>query len=294
MRKKASLIRGWSAAIPAGLFLPVSAVAAAAPAVQGAAGHHLTFLFDRFWWLVLMAAGLGLLWGGLQRRRDPFLDGDRVLRHDSAARLSHWTHAIGCVLLLLSGFGLGFFLFPRWVAGPDGAALMMNLHFCGALLFVFGGFYWLANTIVSPWRLREHLPERGSLAEGVIHYAHILGLTRKTVRPAKYDGSERLAFLPIVIFALLLIGTGFVKLAARFSGIPTEVLAPATQLHDISALVMLLLFCVHVLLGAVVPWSWPLLGSMFSGWVSRDFARRHHPRWFAELEKQKALEGDET
>ncbi len=278
--------RQWSTVMTAGIFLPAVAVAAGTGDLQGEAGRHISFLFDHLWWLIFMAGFLGLTLGGYWHRVDPYIRRDRVWRHDGAARLSHWTHAVGCCLLLASGFGLGFLFFPRLVNGPAGAARMMDLHFLGALLFLFGGCFWLANTIVSPWRFREHMPDRGSLKEGIIHYAHIFGLTKKTVRPAKYDGSERLAFAPIVLFAALLIFTGLVKLSARFLGVPTGVLSAMTWLHEVSALVMAILFVFHVVLAAVVPWSWPLLGSMFSGWVPLEFARDHHPAWFEQLEQR--------
>ena len=253
--------------------------------LQGEAGRHIPFLFDNLWWIIFMAAFCGLMLGACWQRVDPYIKGQRVWRHDGAARLSHWTHAAGCTLLLNSGVALGFFFIPRQVVGPAGASQMMDLHFLGALLFVFGGFFWLTNTIVSPWRFREHMPDKGSLVEGITHYAHIFGLTKKTVRPAKYDGSERLAFVPIVVFAALLILTGFIKLSPRFMGMPTGLLSFMTWIHDLSALMMLVLFFFHVLLAAVVPWSWPLLRSMFNGWVPRDFAESHHPRWYEELSK---------
>jgi len=277
--------------LTAALLVPLNATGAAAP-VQGEAGREVAFLFDNLWWLLFMAGFAGLVAGGFKKRIDPHIDGDRVLRHDSAAKLSHWTHAVGCTLLLATGAALGFFFFPRLLPGVEGAALLMDIHFIGALLFIFGGFYWLANTIISPWRFTEHMPDSGSLMEGIIHYAHIFGLTGKKVRPAKYDGSERLAFVPIVLFAALLIITGFIKLSARFMAVPTGLLSTMTWLHDASALVMLVLFFFHVLLAAVVPWSWPLLKSMFTGYVSLDFARDHHPVWYEELsgttEKEKS------
>ncbi len=264
------------------------AVAAAVPAdIQGEAGHHTPFLFDNLWWVIFMAAFCGLMLGAYWQRVDPFIKGQRVWRHDGAARLSHWTHAAGCTLLLISGVALGFFFIPRLVAGTAGASQMMDLHFLGALLFVFGGFFWLSNTILAPWRFREHMPDKGSLVEGITHYAHIFGLTSKKVRPAKYDGSERLAFVPIVLFAALLILTGFIKLAPRFIGVPTSLLSAMTWLHDVSALMMLVLFFFHVLLAAVVPWSWPLLRSMFNGWVPREFAKSHHPVWYEQLSETK-------
>jgi formate dehydrogenase subunit gamma len=251
--------------------------------IQGTAGHHTAFLFDNLWWVIFIAAFFGILLGSLWKRVDPFINGQQVLRHDGAARISHWTHAAGCTLLLGSGVALGFSVIPRLVSAPAGAAQMMNIHFYGAVLFVFGGFFWLSNTILSPWQFSEHMPGKGSLIEGITHYAHIFGLTKKTVRPAKYDGSERLAFVPIVLFAILLILSGFIKLAPRFIDVPTSLLSFMSWLHDMSALMMLVLFFFHVLLAAVVPWSWPLLKSMFNGWVPTDFAKSHHPVWYEQL-----------
>jgi formate dehydrogenase subunit gamma len=271
------------------LFLPLCAVGATAD-IQGEAGRHVSFLFDTLWWGIFMAGFIGLMLGAYWQRDDPHIEGDRVWRHDGAARLSHWTHAAGCTLLLISALGLGFFFFPRMVSGPAGAAWMMDLHFLGALLFVFGGCFWLANTIISPWRFAEHMPDKGSRIEGITHYAHIFGLTKKTVRPAKYDGSERLAFVPIVLFAALLILTGCIKLSARVIGWPSGLLSGMTWLHDFSALMMLVLFVFHVLLAAVVPWSWPLLKSMFNGWVPLDFAREHHPVWYEQMEQSASEE----
>lgn len=263
-------------------------LAGATTAAQGKAGIQMNLLFDRLGWIIPVFGFLGLILGGFQKRVDPFIRGQRVFRHDGAARLSHWTHAVGCALLLASGLDLGFFFFPPQVINPAATARMFDLHFSGALLFVFGGVYWLANTIVSPWRFREHMPDQGSLKEGILHYAHIFGLSKTRVRPAKYNGSERLAFVPLVLFAALLSLTGLVKLAARSFTLPGGLMASMTWLHDLCALIMLVLFVFHVLLAAVVPWSWPLLQSMFSGWVSRDFALDHHAAWYDELKKNTA------
>ncbi len=112
------------------------------------------FLFDTLSWLLFVAAFTGILGGAITQRIDPYIENDRVWRHDFAAKFSHWTHAGGCVLLLISGVGLGFFFLPRLL--PD-AARLMDLHFLGALFFVFGGFFWATNTILSPYRFKEHM-----------------------------------------------------------------------------------------------------------------------------------------
>ena len=253
----------------------------------GEAGRQVSFLFDNLSWLLFAAAFTGILGGAIIQRTDPYIDGDRVWRHDFAAKFSHWTHAGGCVLLLITGVGLGFFFLPRLLPDTEGAARLMDLHFLGALFFVFGGFFWATNTIISPYRFTEHMPDRGSLMEGITHYAHIFKLTSKRVRPYKYNGSERLAFVPIVLTAALLIFTGFIKILARMTAVSSGLLSSATWIHDASALFMLILLFFHVLLAAVVPWSWPLLKSMFTGYVPLDFAQEEHPSWVEQLSSEK-------
>ena len=61
-----------------------------------------------------------------------------------------------------------------------------------------------------------------------------------------------------------------------------------TWTHDLTALLMTLLLIFHVLAGAVVPWSWPLLRSMLTGYVSEDYARKNHPGWVDEMVGDKA------
>lgn len=39
---------------------------------------------------------------------------------------------------------------------------MFDLHFWGALLFLFGAVYWVGNMFLQPWRLKEHEPYKGS------------------------------------------------------------------------------------------------------------------------------------
>lgn len=252
-------------------------------AVQGKAGLEFYFLFDNYPWLPFLAAFVGIVGGGRCRRTDPFIDGNKVWRHDKAAIFSHWTHALGCIFLLASGFGLGFFMFPRLFSGPGFAAWLMNLHFIGTMLFVFGGFFWAANMVVSPERFKEHLPEKGSFSETIIHYAHLFKLTKREVTPGKYHGSERLAFVPMVLVAVLMIFTGFVKVGARMFTVPTDMLQTMTWVHDISTLLILVLFIFHVTLGALVPWSWPLLSSMFRGHVPLKYVEKNHKAWADEL-----------
>ncbi|WP_457597521.1 cytochrome b/b6 domain-containing protein [Hydrogenimonas sp.] len=254
---------------------------------QGHAGGSLVFWFDHYWWLVWMVLFGALLASAYTHRKDPYCKGGDVLRHDMAARISHWFNAAGILVLIYSGFMLGFLWFPRQVAFTEGAQAMFNLHFVGAILFLFGAIYWVGNTFLAPKRLEEHAPYRGSLKDAIIHYAHLTGLTKKKGAPTgKYEASERLAFVPLTLLALFMGVTGLIKMMAHVWHLPTGLMTFATATHDWSTIVLVVLLLFHVVLAAVVPWAWPLLKSMITGWVPVAFVKAHHPGWYEELLKE--------
>lgn len=243
--------------------------------------------FDTAPWAPFAAAALGVLVASRTRRSDPRIEGNRVLRHDGAAMLAHWTHGISCVLLLATGFALGLFVIPRvWPDGPR-TSFLFNAHFVAVLFFLFGTFYWAANMVVAPRRFVEHLPTKDSLRETLIHYGHMCGLTRKTVAAGKYHGSERLAFLMTLFATVPVVISGFFKVAARFAVMPPPLMVFMTWVHDVFTVIMLLYLIPHVLLGALVPWSWPLLRSMFTGYVTRRYATESHAEWIERLEAER-------
>ncbi len=53
----------------------------------------------------------------------------------------------------------------------------------------------------------------------------------------------------------------------------------------------LLLF--HIVLAAVVPWAWPMLKSMITGYMRVELLKSHHKGWYEELKKE-GLCPDET
>ena len=262
---------------------------------QGHAGEHLLFLFDTYGWVLVIVVFLALLTSAYTHRKKPHCEGDRILRHDIPARVSHWFNAGGILVLIFSGVGLGFLFFPRHVAYTDGAQTMFNLHFIGAAIFLYGAVYWVGNSFLYPKRLEEHAPYQGSLKDAVIHYLHMAGLTKKKERPTgKYEASERLAFVPLTLLALFMGITGFIKLAARIWEMPEWLLAAANWTHDWFTLLLVILLVFHIILAAVVPWAWPLLRSMIDGYLSVDFAKSHHPGWYKELQDEGLCPGDET
>ncbi|MEI3230754.1 MAG: cytochrome b/b6 domain-containing protein [Gordonibacter pamelaeae] len=245
-----------------------------------------TLLFDRFFWVVFMMPFVGLLAAGLSKRKDPTVRGRRILRHDGPARAAHWSHAIGTVLLLVSGIVLGTRFTPSFTVGKDAVALWFNVHFLFVLLFLFGTFYWLGNTVVSRWRFREHLPTKHALSYTLNHYGSLLGFKSCTYpKEAKYFESERMAFILALVATAAVLISGLLKVLAHVLSLPEGFLNVVTWTHDCSAALMLLFLAAHVFFGAVLPFSWPNLRSMFTGYVALEHAEREHPAWVESIKE---------
>jgi formate dehydrogenase subunit gamma len=248
-----------------------------------------TIWFDSATWLVWLAPLLGVLAAGLSKRRDPVIDGQRVLRHDMPARITHWAHGIGTMFLLVSGIALGLFFTPTLADRAQGVWAWMNVHFVFVVLFLFGTFYYGANTLLAPRRFREHLPTRNAIDYTKRHYGLLLGFKRFTFPPeAKYFESEKMAYILALGATSLVILTGLLKVAAHATDMPAWIMGVATPVHDIATVAMLAFFLAHIFFAAILPMSWPVLASMFTGYVSLEHAEHEHAGWLAELKKRSA------
>lgn len=251
-----------------------------------------TLLFDQFTWLIFVVPFLGLLVAGLSKRQDPEIRGDRIYRHDVPARVSHWCHALGTLFLLISGIILGTRFTPAFVEGGNASAVWFNVHFVFALLFLFGTFYWLGNTIISTHRLAEHLPTKKAIKSTINHYGSMLGFKRFTYpREDKYFESERMAFVMAVLVAAAMVLTGLIKVLAHWVNLPDGLMLVVTWTHDICAVLMLLFLLAHVFFAVVIPAAWKTFPSMIFGYMPLDHAREEHAAWVDELEKKEGARG---
>ncbi len=251
-----------------------------------------TLYFDTATWLVWLAPFLGVLSAGLTRRRDPVIEGGRVLRHDGAARLEHWTHGLGTLALLITGIALGSIFTPSLAKDAAGTWAWMNAHYLAVLIFLFGTFYYSANTLLSPERFKEHLPSSHALDYTRRHYGRLLGDKKLQMPPeGKYFESEKMAYYLALASTAAIIATGLTKVLAHSMDLPSGLMGIITPLHDIAASAMLLFFAAHVLMAAILPMGWPMLVSMITGYVTLEHARAEHAGWVAELEGKPAPKG---
>ena len=255
-------------------------------------------LFDSFTWVVWLAPFIGVLAAGLTKRRDPAIEGERVLRHDKAAILEHWAHGIGTAVLLVSGIVLGVWFLPALAGSGESARNWMDVHFVAVAIFLFGTFYYGANTLLAMKRFREHLPTKNAVEYTKRHYGLLLGFKKFTMPPErKYFESEKMAYILALASTVIIIVTGLLKVLAHSLDVPAAMMAVVTPAHDIATIAMLAFFLAHVFFAAVLPMSWPVLRSMFTGYVDLEYAKHEHAGWLGELgykETEAETPADET
>lgn len=253
---------------------------------QWSAGSYTNdLLFSSAAWAVPAAAAIGVIVGAIRAPSSaPVVVGARIRRHDAGTFFDHWSVTLSSLLLIVTGILLGNLFNRRVFEGVEPVGLSMNLHFFGALLFVFVAFQHPTYYLVRAAR-RDILPAPADIPKAVAHYAATLA-RRSAPREGKYMASAKLAYLAwgVVIAGLTITGT--VKVAAHvWKDIAPSVMQAMTWLHDVFGLLAVALLVVHLAV-VFLPSSWPLLRSMFTGFVPAEYVREHHADWHDELPKE--------
>ena len=242
-----------------------------------------TLLFSSAWWMIPIAALLGIFLAAYRehRRSKPEIKDGKILRHDDVMFLEHWSVALSTALLAATGFTLGFFFIPRFVQNPEAVGFVLNLHFVGTLVFTFAVCHYITDVSLVGG-VKELLPKASDVKESITQYTAKLGMAQPP-RSGKYFPTQRITY-PLWVLSVLAISlTGLFKVAAHAWNLPAGLMGAMTWIHDLTALLMTLLLAFHIVAGALVPWSWPLLRSMLTGYVSEDYARKNHPGWVDEM-----------
>lgn len=200
-----------------------------------------------------------------------------LLRHPVYTRVLHWSVAIAFVLSLLSGFGIYSPWLYRWLTPLFGGGPMTRfLHPWFGLAFTIAFFFQFLNWFVPmQWTSADSRWMRR-----VKSYVSNQAKQEPNDTPF-FNGGQKVYFWVIAGSAVLFLLTGF--LLWFDDAIPRWVVAVSYVLHDIAALVMLAGFIIHIYEGtAAAPGTFR---SMTDGTVTHEWARTHHPAWFADAEK---------
>lgn len=240
-------------------------------------------LLDLVPWLLIFSTLIGIVLGILRSRykNKPLIENGYVARHCFGAFVQHWVTTLGILLLIISGFFLGFLFIPHFADTPKTVLFPLNLHFMGLIITTFGGFYFLSDYLLSK-KLSVLIPNFKDIANCTIS-KYIL--RKKLDGEGKYLSSQKSAFLIFAILGGVQLITGAIKIAAHFLSIPPLTLAISTLTHDIFSLFIIIMLIVHILFAVSTSSHRLLLKAWFTGKITEKFIKEKHVVWYEELRK---------
>ena len=202
----------------------------------------------------------------------------RILRYFAGERVNHWLTAITFIMLAFSGLALfhpAAFGLTQLFGGPVWTRI---LHpFLG--LFLFLSFtslalrLWRHNLLTADdlaWLLRLKLVLRNQ-EEGL-------------PKVGRYNAGQKLLFWTMVLTIGFLLVTGIVIWRPWFADyFPIEIIRFSALIHALSAALIITGIIVHIYAAI---WIRGTLGAMIHGTVSQNWARKHHPLWFDQIDRK--------
>jgi len=202
-------------------------------------------------------------------------DGDLIVRHSNAVRVTHWAVALVFTALFLSGLAL-FSPFFYWLSALfGGGPLMRFIHpLAGAALVAIFYPYAVSHLADNAWRPADTLWVRHMFAYMRKEHADI-GETHK------YNAGQKLMFWSMLPIVAVLAVTGVLLWQPWFApSFPAWARRLAGLVHAVSAFAMFVGIGIHVYAAI---WTRGSIDAMVRGTVTRAWARFHHPAWLREV-----------
>ena len=177
-----------------------------------------------------------------------------IVRTTFIDRACHWTVVICFFLVALSGIS---FFFPtlQWLTETFGTPQMGRiLHpFFGVLIFVALMFMFVRF-------VHHNIPDKQDIPwlKGIVEV--LKGNEHKVARVGKYNAGQKMMFWTIMSMIFVLLVTG--------------------------AIILIHAILIHMYMAFWVKGS---IKGMIEGKVSRRWAKKHHPRWYRDVERLEAI-----
>lgn len=195
----------------------------------------------------------------------------RVVRFDILERAVHWSTAGLFAILMATGLAL---YFPSVGALVGRRELVAQIHLWTGIVLPVP----LLAGVLGPWgrTLRRDVKRFNWWSAGEIRWLRTLGRQGGPVSD-KFNPGQKLNAIFVGTAIVVMFATGFVL---RWIGLfRLSWRTGATDVHDIFALAIFVVVAGHLIFALT---HRDALRSMFRGWVSEAWARRHASSWAAE------------
>ena len=109
----------------------------------------------------------------------------------------------------------------------------------------------------------------------------------KVAETGKYNPGQKMFFLTVALFGLLMFVTGIFMWFPGSFPLGIELLRWLYTLHALGFVVIFAFFFIHLYLGTIG--NPGTVQAMISGWVTKAWVRKQHPGWLKEMEHKGTL-----
>jgi len=199
---------------------------------------------------------------------------------DSFERIVHWCLAVSCLILCFSGLGVMFHSL-NFLGEPFGGLKSLKyIHNFTALFFILS----LAFAVLMWWKEAGIFvfPEDLDWIKSAGGY---LWHVDKVPEVGKYNPGQKIFFLVVASGGAAMIFSGLIMLFPL--SMPAMIVRLMYLLHAAGFVAIFAFFFIHLYLGTVgSPGSLP---AMMTGWVSRAWLKKQHPKWLHEMVEKGTL-----
>lgn len=203
-----------------------------------------------------------------------------IVRTKFIDRACHWTVVICFFLVALSGIAL-FFPTLQWLTETFGTPQMGRiLHpFFGVLIFVVLMFMFFRF-------VKHNIPDKQDLP-WIKNIVEVLkGNEHHVADVGKYNAGQKMMFWSIMSMIFVLLATGIIIWRPYFAHLfPMWLVRWSLFIHAAAAIILIHAILIHMYMAFWVKGS---IKGMIEGKVSRRWAKKHHPRWYREIEAKEA------
>lgn len=208
-----------------------------------------------------------------------------VYRYGPLKRTNHWITAGSLILLGISGLAMfhpSLFFLTALFGGGQNTRLIHP--WIGVLLFV--SFFVFFFQI---WR--ANLPSRADVQWAMQIQDVVNGHEERLPEVGRYNAGQKFVFWGMAFFIIVLIASGIIIWDQYFeNATPIDVRRLALLIHSASAVIILLIFLLHLYSGI---WVRGTIRAMTRGTVTPGWAYRHHRKWFKALAKSRNIDAQE-
>ena len=195
----------------------------------------------------------------------------RLLRFDRVQRAAHWANATLFFILMFTAIPLYFGSFFGIVLPRH---LIEQIHLWTGLSLALP----ILVSLVGPWgtAMRQNVRRINFWTRDEIRWLRTFGTSR--LEADKFNPGQKLNAIFIGASILVMLVTGSMLQWFRFFSVSLR--SGATLVHDIFAWAIFIVVIGHIVMAVT---HREALRSIFKGWVSESWAKRHSGRWLKEV-----------